>query len=160
MRRDGVPAALEAGRVRIGPLGSDAGAGFYGHFVIQGPCGEKLMLIASAGEDRDAEGWEHVSVSTRRRVPNWREMCFVKGLFWGEEEWVVQFHPARSEYVNLAETCLHLFRHKGGFPTPPSKLVGPVGSADLPDAASACHGVGTRGVGVSGQLIARDLSNS
>ena len=28
----------------------------------------------------DGMGWEHVSVSLRNRTPNWREMCFIKGL--------------------------------------------------------------------------------
>jgi hypothetical protein len=71
-------------------------------------------------------GWEHVSVSTRRRAPNWQEMCFIKALFWDEEEVVVQFHPKKSEYVNFAKTCLHLWRPLNAhIPTPPSIMVGP-----------------------------------
>lgn len=98
--------------------------GAYGSFRIQGPCGEALVIIASGADDRVAEGWEHVSVSTRRRCPNWTEMCFVKDLFWSPDECVVQFHPPRSEYVNNHPFALHLWRHKNGFPCPPSILVG------------------------------------
>ena len=52
-------------------------------------------------------------------------MCQVKDLFWEEEEVVVQFHPKKSEYVNMHEGCLHLWRStEKEFPTPPSILVG------------------------------------
>lgn len=101
--------------------------GAYGKFHIQGPCGEKLLIVASGGDDDDlaAGGWEHVSVSTRRRIPNWTEMNFVKDLFWDDDECVVQFHPSRSEYVNNHAFVLHMWRHKKAqFPTPPSILVG------------------------------------
>jgi hypothetical protein len=69
--------------------------------------------------------WEHVSVSGNRRVPNWQEMCFVKDLFWAEEECVMQLHPPKSEYVNCHPFCLHLWRSlEQPIPTPNSILVG------------------------------------
>ena len=126
MRRN-LPIALEDGRVRRGEYASSLLWGAYGKFFVQGPCGEKLCIFASGADadDKLSDGWEHVSVSTRRRVPNWREMCFVKDLFWDESECVVQFHPSRSEYVNNHPLVLHLWRHKSiPFPTPPSILVG------------------------------------
>ena len=52
-------------------------------------------------------------------------MCFVKNLFWGEDETVVQFHPPKSEYVNNHPYCLHLWRNtRTGYKLPPSILVG------------------------------------
>jgi len=73
----------------------------------------------------DGEGWEHVSVSTKGRCPNWQEMCFVKDLFWAPDDVVMQLHPARSEYVNNHEFCLHLWRPKEQtIPAPPARLVG------------------------------------
>jgi len=57
--------------------------------------------------------WEHVSVSARHRCPTLEEMCKVKDLFWGEEETVVQFHPAKSKYVNHHPHCLHLWKQVG-----------------------------------------------
>ncbi|WP_439375489.1 DUF7694 domain-containing protein [Bradyrhizobium sp. DASA03120] len=55
-------------------------------------------------------------------------MCFVKDLFWHEEECVMQLHPPRSEYVNNNRYCLHLWRPTcQEIPTPPSGLVGIVG---------------------------------
>jgi hypothetical protein len=79
----------------------------------------------------DGEGWEHVSVHVRHdqekasRCPTWEEMCFVKDIFWSDEDTVVQFHPPKAEYVNCHPFCLHLWRKKNSnFETPPSVLVG------------------------------------
>ncbi len=122
-----LPEKLEAGRIRDGMMGSDPSWGAYGQFFVQGPCGERLCIVASGADvdDTKSEGWEHVSVSTKRRPPNWQEMCFVKNLFWDAEECVVQFHPPRSEYVNNHPNCLHLWKNtKVDFPLPPSILVG------------------------------------
>lgn len=54
--------------------------------------------------------WEHVSARAQIGVPNWREMSWLKGVFWEPEETVVQFHPAESEYVNTHPDVLHLWR--------------------------------------------------
>jgi hypothetical protein len=113
---------LEDGRILGGDYSSHPGE-TWGAFAIQGPCGMMLAIISSGA---DAEtGWEHVSVSGARRVPNWNEMCFVKNLFWEEEECVMQLHPPKSEYVNLHPHCLHLWRSlTQKILMPPSILVG------------------------------------
>lgn len=73
----------------------------------------------------DGRGWEHVSVSLQQRCPTWEEMCYVKALFWDDEDTVVQFHPPKSQYVNNHNYCLHLWRPLGvTIPVPPSDLVG------------------------------------
>jgi hypothetical protein len=51
-------------------------------------------------------------------------MCFVKSLFWDDEETVIQFHPAVSAYVNNHSHCLHLWKPPFDMPLPPSILVG------------------------------------
>lgn len=113
---------LELGRIKQGYFASGASDGPYGAFFVQGPCGCELKIVSSGG---DETGWEHVSVSTPRRPPNWQEMCFIKDLFWEPEECVVQFHPPESEYVNNHPHCLHLWRSvREVFPLPPSILVG------------------------------------
>lgn len=95
-----------------------------GAFELMGPCGSLLRIISSEGDDTIP--WEHVSVSCEGRTPNWREMCFVKDLFWGEEECVVQYHPPKSDYVNHHPHCLHLWKPIGiDLPRPPSIAVGP-----------------------------------
>ncbi len=122
-----LPEKVESGRVTSGPMASRRDWGAYGQFFVQGPCGEKLTIVASGADADDlmSAGWEHVSVSTPRRTPNWREMCFIKDLFWSEEEAVIQFRPPRSEYVNLHPYCLHLWRPVDNHVRmPPSILVG------------------------------------
>lgn len=82
------------------------------------------MLICMAS---DGAGWEHVSVSCwhKKRVPSWEEMCFIKDLFWGDDEVVIQYHPRRQDYVNNHEYCLHMWRPTNqAIPTPPTILVG------------------------------------
>ena len=119
---------LEQGRFRNGHYASDPG-NMYGAFLIIGPMGRDLVIMSS-GVDREYM-WEHVSVSTKSRSPSWVEMCFVKDLFWKEDECVVQYHPPRSEYVNHHPFCLHLWKPVDGkFPMPPSVLVGPKGETN------------------------------
>lgn len=62
----------------------------------------------------DEGGWEHVSVSPYNLTitPSWDDMCFVKDVFFDDEETVLQFHPKKSQYVNLGQNCLHLWRPK------------------------------------------------
>jgi len=114
---------VEAGRCREGAYASDPGQ-TYGAFLLHGPCGAPLKILACNADDPSVHGWEHVSVSCERRTPNWLEMSWVKNLFWTEEETVVQFHPRRSVYVNCHPYCLHLWRRVEGFPEPPPELVG------------------------------------
>jgi hypothetical protein len=118
-----LPEKLELGRV-VNFFGADDSRN--GRFILQGPCGAKLQIVA----ENENQNWEHVSVSLtkHRRSPNWPEMCFVKDLFWDEEECVVQFHPPLSQYARNHRYCLHLWKptHQT-IPAPPASLVGIVG---------------------------------
>ena len=85
-----------------------------------------FSAIANCGGD-----WEHVCVTVypHRARPDrsciWEEMCFIKSLFWEDEQTVMQLHPMKSEYINNHPHCLHLWRPvKGIIPTPPSILIG------------------------------------
>jgi hypothetical protein len=125
-----IPEKLEAARVLHGPYASDPSYGMTGAFVMQGPKGYVLHIISS-GVDSEFN-WEHVSVSVERRPPNWAEMCFVKDLFWDDEECVMQLHPPKSDYVNCHPNCLHLWKPVGqDIPRPPSELVGPTNQGEL-----------------------------
>lgn len=107
-------------RLREGKqMASSEADGNNGYFIIPFESYE-FRVIAS-----DGMGWEHVSVSLVNRAPNWREMCFIKSLFWDKDDCVVQYHPPESEYVNNHEHCLHLWKPIGkDIPLPPSILVG------------------------------------
>lgn len=70
------------------------------------------------------EGWEHLSVAFKDRTPTWDEMCQYKDIFFEKDECCVQYHPAESEYVNIHEHCLHIWKPlKEKLPTPPKRLV-------------------------------------
>jgi hypothetical protein len=94
-----------------------------------------LKFIASCGDHPEglppdiiaagAHEWEHVSVSLPHRCPTWGEMCYVKSLFWDDEDCVMQLHPPRSDWVNNHPYCLHLWRPKHAeIPRPPAMAVG------------------------------------
>lgn len=107
-----------------GPWGSPLGAD-YGAFLIPGPCGRDLRVIASPGDANEGIPWEHVSVSLSNRCPNWPEMDFIKRMFWDDEEAVMQLHPPRSTWINNHSFCLHMWRPTDqSIPLPPGIAVG------------------------------------
>lgn len=115
--------AIERYRVRGGGMGSNPSYGNNGAFVVSCPVTRrKLSIIAS-----DGEGQQHVSVHISNRpndIPTWIEMNFVKELFWLDEEWVVQFHPAKLSYVNCHPGTLHLWKPLDEtMPMPPIDMV-------------------------------------
>ncbi len=125
-----LPDLVEKSRIRVGVMGSDPSFGLNGAFVIpHGNSTTKLIVIASDGVDAPPEvsGWEHVSVSVEgvARTPTWIEMDYVRNLFWGPEEWVIQYHAPADQNVNNHNYVLHMWRPIGKeFPTPPGILVG------------------------------------
>lgn len=121
---------IEKFRVCDGVLASDASYGAGGAFRIPYR-GDVLHVIAHDGSRWSDQGlpgdpWEHVSVSLVSRCPTWEEMDFVRQLFWGDDETVLQLHVPRAQHVNFHPYCLHLWRPIGvEIPLPPSVTVGP-----------------------------------
>jgi hypothetical protein len=68
-------------------------------------------------EEHDGRVWRHLSVScaTPPRVPDWRELGYLKELFLGDEKAVMVF-PRKAEYVNDHPHVLHLFSGPDGLP--------------------------------------------
>ena len=62
------------------------------------------------------DGMEHVSVTPRHqfRIPTWNDMATLKGMIFKDEEEAYQVMPKKSEYVNIVENCLHLWRPENG----------------------------------------------
>ena len=115
---------VERGRWVEGPMATTLGERD-GMFTLRTNEGQELRVMASQG-DVTGVAWEHVSVSTKSRCPTWKEMCWVKGLFFEDEEVVIQYHPRKSDYVNMHPYCLHLWRPlTETLPTPPPMAVGP-----------------------------------
>jgi len=110
------------------PFASTAADGNNGLFYVPHPkiTGYQFMVIIS-----DGRGWEHVSVSlvsgSKRveRCPTWAEMCYIKEIFFQDEEPAVQFHPPKSQYVSTHPYCLHLWKPTGAYlPLPDPIMVG------------------------------------
>ena len=81
------------------------------HFFLIPFRGRDLHVIASIEPD----GWERCSISLKNRNPNQNEMCHVKNLLWGDDEFCIQLHPRKKHYINIHEHCLHIFK-------PPTKV--------------------------------------
>lgn len=130
---------IEKFRVINGMLGSDKSYGANGQFYIPHYSVQYYRFLVQIS---DGMGWEHASVSliksqtiTKKakqspvqlinRCPTWSEMAWLKDQLWEEEDAVCQYHPPRSEYVNNAQYCLHLWRPlEIALLLPPSILVG------------------------------------
>jgi hypothetical protein len=106
-----------------------------GAFIIPRKNRNHLRVIVSDGTDWTACGFpppafEHVSVSLAYRCPTWDEMEYVKSLFWGDDETVIQYHVPRRQHVNFHPHCLHLWKPVGiVLPMPPTAAVGPLQEA-------------------------------
>lgn len=116
---------LEQYRYRTGMFGTNMGNPF-GAFRIPSPmANRKLLVISSTGLGNHLAGWEHVSVSSPKHCPTWREMCFIKDLFWAPYEVVMQLHPGKADWISNHAHCLHLWRPTElAIPLPPPALVG------------------------------------
>lgn len=92
-------------RIRTGRQASSDTDGFSGSFLVPLE-GELWHVIIS-----DGMGWKHVSISNaqKKMLPNWTVMTRLKDAFYGDDEWVVQFFPAKDDYVNDCQWCLHLW---------------------------------------------------
>lgn len=113
---------LERYRVTDGVMGSSKADGKNGAFQFPWR-GAYYTAVCS-----DGKGWMHVSISRdgANRCPSWEIMCEMKDLFFEPEDTVVQFHPAKDDYVNVHPHCLHLWKWlEGEFPKPDPIMVGP-----------------------------------
>lgn len=110
------------------PLNGIIGDETCGNFIIPS-ANERFKYHVIASSDM---GWEHVSVSLItinelhqiERCPRWNEMCFIKNLFFNEDETVLQYHPAKKDYVNIHPYVLHLWRPlEQDIPKPPTIMM-------------------------------------
>jgi len=106
------------------PLISDSLSGCNGLFIFPRPSKEFLICLVS-----NQLCWDHVSISINdekkkfSRLPTWEEMNFVKRAFWEDDETVVQFHPKKSQYVNIGQV-LHLWKKQNTeYELPPAELI-------------------------------------
>ena len=113
--------ALDAFRLDSTPIHGWSGDGTCGAFRLFSPIDKvALNIVASSGD-----GWDHVSISRANRPPNWREMEYVKGMFFKPDETVMQLHVPMKDHINVHPHCLHLWRPQHvEIPRPPGWMVG------------------------------------
>ena len=71
------------------------------------------------------QGWEHLGVSFKNKIPSWECMQEMKEMFFNDDEECFQMHPKADNYVNNNEYTLHIWRPVEGMKQiPPSILVG------------------------------------
>ena len=124
------PEVVEKGRERTdSKFGTNPGERD-GLFILRFPgTGQRLLILVGSAQTYAESGlkgepWDHVSISTPNRCPFWDEMCWVKDLFFADEECVVQFHPPKANYVNNHPFVLHLWKPLvGTVPMPPQWCV-------------------------------------
>ena len=134
------PDAVEKGRIRDGKFETKTGDAFGAVLVrIGGTPVVHLRVIAANAHrsenahllppgEREAELWDHVSVSVLNedRCPTWEEMVKVKDWFFRPEVCVVQYHPPKADNINYHPYCLHLWHHPDRpFPMPPKVAIAP-----------------------------------
>lgn len=127
--RQKFPDLVEKGRHLVGDFATETGER-QGVFQLRCPLTSTWLRIIASSADvwamdgMTGETWEHVSVSNVHRCPSWEEMCWVKELFFEDEECVIQYHPPRSQYVNCHPNVLHLWRPTvTPIPMPPKECV-------------------------------------
>lgn len=102
-------------RITITNIGVDGGTAFA---TLPGEKKQMKIIFSIGG------GWDHVSVSYANRCPTWEEMCLIKHIFFKDDECVLQYHPAKEDYVNNFPYCLHLWRPQNvEIPKPPKRFV-------------------------------------
>lgn len=93
-------------RIKHGKYASEDTDGWNGQFLV--PIGGELYLIMIS----DGMGWKHLSISNaqRKKLPDWTAMRQAKNLFFADEDWACQFFPAKDDYINDSEWCLHIWQ--------------------------------------------------
>ena len=56
--------------------------------------------------------WEHVCITHENNIPEYEELVKLKEIAWKTSEIAMQVHPPKSEYVNIDQYELHLWRNK------------------------------------------------
>lgn len=69
----------------------------------------KLTVMRSRSVMQNGDVYIHVSVARPDRLPTWEELSKVKSEFIGEEVAAYHVIPARKDYVNIHNFCLHIW---------------------------------------------------
>lgn len=68
-----------------------------------------LTVIQSIAKEKDNNYWLHTSFSRRSRIPEYKDIQFIKNVFIGKEKKSIMVFPAEKEHVNIHNYRLHLW---------------------------------------------------
>ena len=68
-----------------------------------------LTVIQSVSTEEDGNYWLHTSFSRRARMPEYKDIKFIKKMFIGNNEKAIMIFPLEKEHVNIHNYCLHLW---------------------------------------------------
>lgn len=112
---------LDRYRVSMRHIWGNDGDETCGGFSIESCINRQPLHVIASTEG----GWDHVSVSKDKRIPNWQEMEQIKRLFFLEDEVAMQLHVTPAAHINWHPRTLHLWRPNDGtlIPLPPPEFV-------------------------------------
>ncbi len=83
--------------------------------AYEGP--EGLVVIEELRAYQHADGqmrpWHHISISRPDRLPSWRDLKIIKGVWFGNDVTAYQVLATESEHFNYHPFCLHLWHLPG-----------------------------------------------
>ena len=78
----------------------------------------RLRVLYSVRQEADGKRWLHISVSHRDRLPQWKELVYVKTLFIGADATAYQVIPPAAKHINIHPNVLHIWCCLDGAPLP------------------------------------------
>lgn len=85
-----------------------------------------MTVICSICIEADGLLWYHVSFSYPERIPEYKDVCFVREWFVPEHLPAYQVHPPRDQHINHHQYCLHLWVPMEGQELPDFRKAGTI----------------------------------
>ncbi len=81
-------------------------------------CINGMFVIQSIATEDDGKRWIHTSFSRKSRVPEYKDIKWIKEVFIGKDRMAIQVFPPKSKHVNIHPFCLHLWTPAAHNPLP------------------------------------------
>jgi len=80
-----------------------------GYMIVGKVNNIKCSIIVSKGIEEDNREWLHVSISQKNRLPDYKAMKFLRGLFIPKDLDAYELFSKPSNHVNINKYCRHLW---------------------------------------------------
>ena len=72
-------------------------------------CSNGLFVVQSVSMEDDGQGWIHTSFSRKSRMPEYKDIKYIKEVFIGKGKEAIMVLPCDKYHINIHPFCLHLF---------------------------------------------------